>query len=73
INVTAVRYTLPRAGPVSFKLYDITGAIRLRQTITNPTKDGVFFIDAKALTSGVYILRFNAGDIRVTKKLVIEK
>ena len=73
INVTAVRYTLPRAGLVSFKLYDITGAIRLRQTITNPTKDGVFFIDAKALTSGVYILRFNAGDIRVTKKLVIEK
>ncbi|MDH5187054.1 MAG: hypothetical protein OEW70_08340, partial [candidate division WOR-3 bacterium] len=52
INVTAVRYTLPRAGPVSFKLYDITGAIRLRQTITNPTKDGVFLIDAKALPSG---------------------
>ena len=73
INITAIRYTLPRAGPVSIKLYDITGAIRLSRTINNPTKDGVFLIDAKALPSGVYILRFNAGDTGITRKLVIEK
>ncbi|MDH5185662.1 MAG: T9SS type A sorting domain-containing protein [candidate division WOR-3 bacterium] len=73
INVAAVRYTLPVPGPVNIKLYNVTGALVKSHTVTNPTKDGVFFIDAKALPSGVYILRFNAGDIRVTRKMVLEK
>ena len=73
INITAIRYTLPVLGPVNIKLYNVTGALVKSHTITNPTKDGVYFIDAKALPSGVYILRFNAGDTRITRKLVIEK
>ncbi|MDH5684573.1 MAG: T9SS type A sorting domain-containing protein, partial [candidate division WOR-3 bacterium] len=73
INVAAVRYTLPVPGPVNIKLYNVTGALVKSHTITNPTKDGVFFIDAKSMPSGVYILRFNAGDIRVTRKMVLEK
>ena len=73
INVTAVRYSLSMAGPVSFKLYNVTGSLVKSFTKTNPTKGGVFFIDAKTLSSGVYILRFNAGDIRVTRKMVLEK
>jgi hypothetical protein len=40
---------------------------------TSPTKDGVLMIDTKTLPSGVYVLRMNAGDVRVTKKLVIQK
>ncbi|MDH5684324.1 MAG: SBBP repeat-containing protein, partial [candidate division WOR-3 bacterium] len=58
INVAAVRYTLPKPGPVSIKLYDITGAMVKSYAVFKPTKDGVFFIDAKALPTGVYILRF---------------
>jgi hypothetical protein len=82
INLTAIRYTLPKPGPVSFKLYNVTGAMVKSYANTNPTKDGVLMIDlsacnaqagAKALPSGVYILRFNAGDIRVTRKLVLQK
>ena len=73
INLTAVHYTLPKAGPVSFKVYDVTGAVVRTYANTNPTKDGVLMIDAKALPSGVYILRFNAGDIKVTRKLVLQK
>jgi hypothetical protein len=82
INLTAVHYTLPKAGPVSFKLYDVTGATVRTYANTNPTKDGVLMIDlsacnaqadAKALPSGVYVLRFNAGEINVTRKLVLQK
>jgi hypothetical protein len=73
VNLTAVHYTLPKAGPVSFKLYDVTGAAVRTYANTNPTKDGVWMIDAKALPSGVYILRFNAGAVNVTRKLVLQK
>ncbi len=73
INLTAIRYTLPVAGPVNFKLYDVTGAVVKTYTNSTPTKDGVLLLDTKTLPSGVYILRFNSGDIRVTRKLVLEK
>ena len=73
INLTAVRYSLPKAEPVSFKLFDITGSMVKSYTNTNPTKQGVIMIDTKTLSSGVYILRFNSGDIKVTRKLVLQK
>jgi hypothetical protein len=73
INLTAIRYTLPKPGPVSFKLYNVMGEMVKSYANTNPTKDGVLMIDAKVLSSGVYILRFNSGDIRITRKLVLEK
>jgi hypothetical protein len=73
INVAAVRYSLPKAGPISFKLYDVTGSVVRTYANTTPSKDGVLMLDTKTLPSGVYILRFNSGDIRVTRKLVLEK
>jgi hypothetical protein len=73
INGTAVHYTLPTAGSVSFKLYDLTGAEVRSYANTNATKDGILMLDTKALPSGVYVLRFNAGEINVTRKLVLQK
>ena len=72
-NLTAIKYSLPVAGPVTFKLYNITGALVKSHTITNPTKEGAITLDAKALPAGVYMLRFNSGEIKVTRKLVLEK
>jgi hypothetical protein len=71
INVAAVRYNLPVAGPVTFKVYNVTGALVKSHTIAEPTKDGVFLINE--LPAGVYILRFNSGDIRVNRKLILER
>jgi hypothetical protein len=71
VNVAAVRYSIPVAGPVTFKVYNVTGALVKSHTIANPTKEGVFLVDK--LPAGVYILRFNTGDIRVSRKLVLEK
>ncbi len=72
-NFTTIRYNLPMPGQVSFKLYDVTGAVVKTYDIPTPTKDGVLMLDTKALPSGVYILRFNAGNIRITRKIVLEK
>ena len=71
INATAVRFSLPKAEPVSFKIFDITGSMKKSYTNTNPTKEGVFLVNE--LPAGVYILRFDSGNIRVTKKLVLQK
>jgi len=73
VNLTAIRYILPIAGPVNFKLYNVAGALVKAYNNTTPTKDGVLLLDTKVLPSGVYVLQFNSGDIRVTRKIVIEK
>jgi uncharacterized delta-60 repeat protein len=73
INLTAVRYNLPKAGPVSIKLYNAYGALVKSYVNSIPSKNGTLMIDAKTLPTGVYILRFNAGDIRVNRKLVLQK
>ncbi len=73
INLTAIDYSLSVSAPVEFKLYNITGAMVKSYANTASTKQGVLLLDTKALPSGVYILRFNAGDIRVTRKLILEK
>ncbi len=73
INLTAINYNLPVSASVNFKLYNVTGAVVKSYTSSVATKEGVLMLDTKALPSGVYILRFNAGDIRVTRKLILEK
>jgi hypothetical protein len=73
INLTAVRYALPKAGSVRFTLYNVAGTAVKTYTNTNPTKYGVLMVDTKTLPSGVYILRFNSGAINVTRKLVLQK
>jgi len=73
INMTAVRYSLPKAGPVSFTLYNVAGSVVRTYANTNSTNNGVLMVDTKALPSGVYILRFNSGAVNLTRKLVLQK
>jgi len=72
-NLTIIRYKLPVAKPVSFKIYDIAGAMVKSYTESSPSKKGSVLINFKDLTSGVYILRFSSDNIKVTQKLVIQK
>jgi hypothetical protein len=72
-NVTTVKYNLPAPGPVSIKLYSISGELVKSYTHSNMNKNGLITIDAKLLPCGVYILRFDSGNITITRKLVLEK
>ena len=72
-NITQVRYTLPNAEPVRVKLYNVTGSLIKSYTHSTPTKQGLFTIDANDLSAGIYILRFESGKTKVTRKLVLEK
>jgi subtilisin family serine protease len=72
--VTSIKYTIPKAGLVTLKVYDITG--REVATLVNEVKEvGVYNIefDATNLASGVYFYRLESGDFRAIKKMMLVK
>ena len=73
VNVTMIRYNLTEPEQVSFKLYNIYGALVKIYTNPNPTQHGLLMIDTKDLPSGVYILRLDSGKMTVSRKVIIEK
>jgi len=73
INKTTVRYNLPKAGPVNFKLYNVSGALVKSYTNANSTRNAELTIDLKILPAGIYIMKFKSGDVKITRKLVLKK
>ncbi len=53
-----------------FSLVDINGKVVLEQTIDNPKQ--LENISITNITKGIYLAKLNAGDKKVTKKIVIE-
>jgi hypothetical protein len=70
---TIVSYSLPQAGNVSVKLYDIAGAL-VRTLAEGRCTAGAHAaeVNAAKLGRGVYILKFAGGGRQATAKLVIE-
>ncbi len=71
---TTIKYTVPQNGPVTIKLYDVTG--REVATLVNEVKTvGSYDLkfNASGLASGVYIYRMIAKDFVSVKKMSILK
>ncbi len=71
---TTIKYTVPQNGPVTIKLYDITG--REVKTLVNEVKAVGSYdlkVDASNLASGVYIYRMVAKNFSSVKKMSILK
>ena len=71
---TVIKYSIPAAGNVLIKVYDILG--NEIKTLVNENKSpgnySVIF-DAKGLPSGVYLYKLTAGNYNSVKKLVLIK
>ncbi len=71
----SISYSLPVAGKVSLKLYDVTG--KLVSTLASgyhpagSYRTGLSAVNGR-LSAGVYLLKFETADYRTTDKLVIE-
>ncbi len=72
-NLTRLSYSLSKAGPISFKLYNINGAMIKSYTNSNLNRHGSITIDTKLIPAGVYFLKFNSSELSMTRKLIIEK
>jgi hypothetical protein len=72
--VTKIRFSLPRSGYVTLKVFDISG--RLVSTIVNhEMQAGTFEADfnASGIASGVYFYKITTGSFSSTKKMILTK
>jgi len=72
-GVDMVSYTLPAAGNVSIKLYDITGSLAAR-LFSGPARQGMNTakLDTRRLASGVYFVKLVCEGETRTVKLTIQ-
>jgi hypothetical protein len=69
-----ISYSLAKKGYVSLRIYDVSG--RLVKTLADGIKEaGLYSIEVggEGLVSGVYFIKFKAGDFCSTKKLLLLK
>jgi hypothetical protein len=71
---TTIIYSLPEAGQVSIKIYDILGR-EVRNLVNEYKTSGSYYtiFNAHGLSSGVYIYRLTAGNYSAVKKLLLLK
>jgi hypothetical protein len=71
---TTIGYSVPQLGFISLKVYNVLGqeVATLFSGMQRPGNYTALF-DAGRLASGVYFYRLQAGNIQITKKLVVMK
>jgi hypothetical protein len=72
--VTNIRFSLPKAGMVSMKIFDISGR-EVAELISGTMNAGTYNYDFNAsnLSSGIYFYRINAEGFTDTKKMILVK
>ncbi len=71
---TTIEYSLPKAGDVSLKVYNLTGQeVALLINDKMPAGNHTVSWDASGSASGVYFYRLQAGDFVKTRKMVLLK
>ncbi len=71
---TQIKYSIPKSGMVSLKVYDLLG--KVVSTLINKEQDAGSYIvnfDASGLASGIYIYRIQSGCFSVAKKMIVLK
>ena len=72
-GTTTITYSLPSAGNIALKLYDVTGALvsTLRSGLS-PAGSQTAHIDAAKFARGIYVLKLESESGTTTRKLVVE-
>lgn len=71
---TNIEYSIPKSGYVTLKVYNILGQ-EVTSLYQGYQKAGSYKVDfnASKLSSGVYLYRLEAGNVSITKKLILMK
>jgi hypothetical protein len=70
-SATVIRYTLPRAGNASLKLYDVTGQL-VTTFASGYHSAGNYSCSAPTLARGIYVLKLATDGTSATRKLIVE-
>jgi len=78
-SLSTIRYSLPYATHVSLKVYDVVGRL-VNKLVDEEVAPGVHTLQwtgkddvNRRCASGVYFVRFTAGDYQASKKMVLIK
>ncbi|HZW38721.1 MAG TPA: T9SS type A sorting domain-containing protein, partial [Ignavibacteriaceae bacterium] len=71
---TKIKYTLPKQGLVTIKIFDVLG-IEIKQLINEEKPSGEYEVefDGSSLSSGIYFYQIQTGEYFDTKKMVLMK
>jgi hypothetical protein len=71
---TSIRFTIPKDGNVSFKIYDISGK-EVSNYFNGYLKTGIYTMhfDGANLSNGVYFYKMTSGNYSETKKMILVK
>jgi hypothetical protein len=68
----SVRYSLPKAGPVSISVFDVAGrCVHTHSTTSSPNHSVA--LDLRGLSAGVYLVRLDAKGFSRSQKLVVQQ
>jgi len=68
-----IRYTLPRTGRASLKLFDVTGSlVATLFDASVPAGEHTSRVNAAGLARGIYLVKLEADGFKVTRKLILE-
>jgi hypothetical protein len=70
-SATSIRYTLPRAGNASLKLYDVTGQL-VTTFASGYHNAGNYTTSTPTLARGIYVLKLTTETTSATRKLIVE-
>lgn len=73
---TVITYSIPKAGLVTLKVYDILGreaAVLVNEFKEAGTYSSSFYAQHSALNSGFYFYKLQAGDFTQTRKMILMK
>ncbi|HZW40007.1 MAG TPA: T9SS type A sorting domain-containing protein [Ignavibacteriaceae bacterium] len=71
---TTIKYTLPKQGLVTIKIYDVLGK-EIAQLVNEEKQSGEYEVEfnGSSLSSGIYYYKIQAGEFVQTKKMVLMK
>jgi len=71
-NQTVIPFELTQSGSVQFAVYNLLGETVERRTISGKKGSNTHTYDTSLLKNGVYLYSIQAGDKRLTKRLVVQ-
>ncbi|HBC47969.1 MAG TPA: hypothetical protein DEO84_08565 [candidate division Zixibacteria bacterium] len=71
---TTISYSLPKASLVTIDIYDLLGR-KLETLVESNQEAGCYSVvwDAKDRSSGIYLCRIKAGEMSISRKMVLLK
>jgi len=71
-GAAVLRYGLAAPGPAEVVVRDVLGRTVYRRRLA-PQRSGSVSLDLRGLSAGVYVLRFDAGSMSETRKLIVQR